>query len=193
MIHPILACSILAGIGILYLSFWYKLEPKDILSVLILALTAIALVWTTVETNRNSEESRLTDLRPIILRDGIIESWPAFKYSLTQGTTATNFFVTSNVATNVTGYVVADGKKYPLSLGVTKPTGEINQFEGAVGRDSSVTWTLPEKPILGMTHPDKFEASTETEGFYIFYSDVEGYRYRTYENNKLETVSAKAP
>lgn len=186
---------------ILYLSFagavaaslfsLRNLETGTALNVTILAFTALAIVWTTIDAKNNALEAQRANLRPVILRDGIISNWLAFKAATEREETNTNFLVANNIATNVTGYVVVGNKKYILSFAISKPGALPNQFISQISRDSSVTWILPNRPIAGSTYPDRFSISTEPEGFYIFYSDISGNKYKTFEDSQLVVVSEK--
>lgn len=167
------------------------LEIGQALNIAILAFTATVLIWTTVDAKRNALEAQQADLRPVILRDGVISSWSDFKNLVKSQAVHVTFFVANNVATNVSGYVVADGKKYPFSFAVSKPGEKPGSFIFQPSRESLVTWTLPDKPIMGTTFEDRFSSSTETEGFYVFYSDIGGNKYKTFENDRLQTISEK--
>jgi hypothetical protein len=186
----ILCLSIFVAFGLIFFSFW-RLEIKDALTIAILALTALALVWTTVDASKNAAESRVADLRPVILRDGVVD-WPEFTKNIAKEKIMTSFFVKTNIATNIYGYIVVNGKKYSMSFVITKNGEKPGQFiYYEVTSTSTAGWTLPDKLIVGGTFPDRFELSNEPEGFYIFYSDIEGNKYKTYEDNKQYPISSR--
>lgn len=176
--------------GVILYAFKH-LDIGQALNIAILALTAAALVWTTVDAKQSALEAQQADLRPVIFRDGIIPSWSEFKSTIKGKPMDVTFFVANNLATNISGYVVSDGKKYPFSFAVSKVGEKEGSYIATVHKDSSVTWTLPGKPIVGMVYPDRFSNSTEAEGFHVFYSDIGGINYKTFEGSNLQTISEK--
>lgn len=186
---PILLVSLVVAIMVSVLAFTC---PKilDQLNVIVLSFTAVALVWTTLDARENATRALTANLRPAIFRNGVI-NWDTFKKATSAVQNNSSFLVTNNIATNVTGYVIFDRKRYPLVFTITIPTENPNEFKGTVFNNSVTSWAMPQKLILGTTFPSKHEHSIEPEGFYIQYGDIEGTRYETYENSNHQIRSKK--
>jgi hypothetical protein len=189
MINPILVTSILATLLIGYLCFWFKLEAKDTLTIIILALTATALVWTVTNAQDSSAAIHKANIRPVVLRSGVISTWPEFQERTRTSTTTTNFLVNGNIATNFSGYVITNEKKYPFFFSVAQATDVSGDVSYAVGKDTRAGWVLAGKPVFGTTFPDEHSSTSEKEGIYIFYKDIEGSSYKTFEDTHQFPVS----
>ena len=94
-----------------------KVMAIDI-NVIILIITFIAITWTAIETRRIANETIRLNLKPLIFRSGQIVGWKIL--SLEDMKQANNLQPTleftnlKNTATDITGYIILDNKKYNL-------------------------------------------------------------------------------
>src|SRR5262249_5600500 len=95
-------CFIVIILGIW---LWDPADPSKSMTIMILGLTAVALVWNTVKVDQGTSRSLQQALRPVILPQGTYNNWHQ-----PQGLKSQAFFlsVQTNIATHIAGYIVTD-------------------------------------------------------------------------------------
>ena len=93
----------------------------DFWSTVVLIVTLGFLIWYTIETHRIANQTKESNLRPVILRSGFVESWNKITYTfennhLKEGNPL-EFAILKNIATSIDGYIIKDGLKFKLLFG----------------------------------------------------------------------------
>jgi len=105
---------VIVGIIIVVVIFYYPqfLAQYNLFALL---LTLAVLVWYAYDTHRIADQTIESNLRPLILRSGFIESWNEIKFSLEKGKLEgrpLEFSILKNIAKDINGYIIIDNKKY---------------------------------------------------------------------------------
>src|SRR3989338_8167786 len=89
------------------LAFW---------SNIVLIITLLFLIWYTIETHRIANQTKESNLRPVILRSGFIENWDSIKFTFEGNKLKVGkfleFTILKNIATGINGYIVKNGLKF---------------------------------------------------------------------------------
>ncbi len=93
--------------------------PQFSTQVNLLALTAtlIVLIRYTYDTHRIANQTIEASIRPLILRNGFIESWNDVKFSIKNGVLESKpleFSILKNIAKDISGDIIINNKKYKL-------------------------------------------------------------------------------
>jgi len=159
-------------------SFW---------NLLILLITLIILIWYTIETHRIANQSIETNLRPIILRSGIIESWVSIKFKKIKkiiNGSPIPFLVSKNIATSITGFIVINNYKYTLLFGCQiSSNGITTSYRKTWG------WIKPDNYIYAVFDEKSGIKTTKQNQIIINYKDIEGNNYHTIENKNWDQKS----
>jgi len=169
--------------------YWYLYSPKhkrdgtarDKVGAIILFATGVALLWNTYQIDRAAIQALQADLRPVIERSDVL----AYKQNelaeaLKNNRVRTLYFSShKNIAQNISGYIVAENLKYEFRLipaSITNNqivcwTGNALKRLGNVG-DSENTRT----GFCAYIQPSSTK-TTELDGIYLRYSDIEGRNY----------------
>jgi len=167
---------------------------------IVLWLTAIAILQYTKETYWLKEISRKqlghqreSNLRPIILRSGYISKWENVRSSLKNGQSEgerLQFAILKNIAKDINGYIVLDGKKYQLYFAneITRTNKDnIEEFHFL----SEWGWMRADTIIYATYFDSKFENVKEENSISLFYKDIENHKYYTRENQLFSQSSGK--
>lgn len=159
----------------------------DWLNFAVLAATLIVLVFYAFDTHRIAEQTTEGNLRPIILRQGVLD-WNNFPPLADNGPSRLiNIKNLKNIAVDIHGYVILSNKKYTLFFG-----NEVSTFEGgALGLLQKWGWLPMNANLYAGYKAALFTASQESNQLYIEYQDIEGNKYYTAEDRNYNQVSRK--
>ena len=166
----------------------YNLDLSDF----VLIITAAFILSYTFETKKIREQTKEMQLRPIILRSGWISSWQDIKFQSNGQKNISGkpieFDIMENIATDLNGYIVIDGKKYKLMFGnhISKAT----LVETFYLKDNW-GWLAPNTKIYALFNSEDFKVTNEANCIRIFYSDIEGSEYCTIEDISFSQKSFK--
>lgn len=172
----ILAIDVL--VFILY-GAWKMPEKRDffnVLNVLILALTLVALIWNTHITSRIATENEKANMRPVIFRNNILGDWDSVR-ATTDQTHPIVFTVFKNHATNIKGELIYNKVKYPLLLTVgSLNTNNKNQivYDSTSNFVPTMGWAGPDIPLIAYPEWDKGIKVNESNQIKLQYKDVGG-------------------
>ncbi len=160
--------------------FGHTLVMNDFI-ILVTAGFLMATLYETKETNRKAKEK---EIRPIILRDGFIYNWSQLNFSIIdnklQGEPL-KFSVLKNIAANISGEIRISGKKYDLlfSHEITRNDEKLAFLPCWKG------WIKEGEFIYAIFMSDNSVQDTKVgDGLTVFYSDIEGKRYKTTEDSE---------
>lgn len=104
-----------------------------------LVSTLGVLIWYTYDTHRIANQTVEGNLRPLILRSGFIESWESIKFSIESGVLGgrlLEFAILKNIAKDISGYIIIDGKKFQLifanNISRKNPENELSDLESSI-------------------------------------------------------------
>ena len=170
-----------------------KVMAIDI-NVIILIITFIAITWTAIETRRIANETIRLNLKPLIFRSGQIVGWKIL--SLEDMKQANNLQPTleftnlKNTATDITGYIILDNKKYNLVFN-GNVRGANLENNGVMKAIYNVKWSwLPQNGgLLATYEKNKFEISEKKNQIYLLYKDIQGNSYYSSEDENFSPLS----
>jgi hypothetical protein len=115
------------------LAFW---------SNVVLIITLGVLIWYTIETHRIANQTKESNLRPVILRSGFIDNWNKIQFKfkndqLIEGNPL-EFTILKNIATSINGYIIINGLKFALLFG--SDISEVEKNKISFGR-YPIYWT----------------------------------------------------
>ncbi|MBU0605744.1 MAG: hypothetical protein KKH77_05610 [Candidatus Omnitrophica bacterium] len=141
------------------------------------------------DTNRLAQQSEQGNLRPVILRAGYINEFKDIKFTKTdkgiiEGKPL-DFAVKKNIATDINGVIIIDGKKYDLLF-----SNEISKV-GENQRKCLPKWGWMEAGPIINAHfdPDKYENVNQGNSIVLMYKDIEGNNYYTSEDKNFTQTS----
>ncbi|MDD4990183.1 MAG: hypothetical protein PHW31_02625 [Candidatus Pacebacteria bacterium] len=144
------------------------------------------------EISRQTDTQREKDLRPVILRSGIIDSWQKVKFNwngseLVEGNPL-EFTIAKNIATDISGYIVIDGSKYRLLF-----YNDISKVgENAYSFLEKWGWMKPDSKLFAVYKEDNKEKTIESNRIYLYYKDIEGNKYFTVEDSSFSQKTFKS-
>lgn len=159
------------------LAFW---------STVILTITLCFLIWYTIETHRIADQTKESNLRPVILRSGFIENWDKIKYEfknnhLIEGAPL-EFTILKNIATSINGYIIKDGFKFELLFG-----NEIsNVYENQFSFNPKWGWMKANTKVFAIFLRENGEKIQKQNQIVIKYQDIEGNKYFTVEDENFD-------
>lgn len=163
---------------------------------IILFTTLIVLLWYAYDTHRIANQTIESSLRPVILRTGQILDWKVL--SLEDMKKAKNFNPTleftnnKNIATDISGYMILDDKRYDLVFTNNVRGTIINDaFKTEVVYNLKWSWLPSGGNLLASYDKDKFTETTEKNQIYLLYKDIEGNQYLTKEDENFYSTSKK--
>lgn len=160
------------------LSFW---------NLIILAITLGFLIWYTIETSRMSAQAKHTNLRPVILRTGFIQSWETIGCEIKKAKPKGDLLellVLKNIATSISGYIVINGIKFELLFG-----NKITQTEKELKLLPKWGWMKADCVIYAGFVGTNGQSVKEATQIVIQYQDIEGNHYYTVESEHFDQKS----
>jgi hypothetical protein len=173
-----------------------KLEIVDALNIIILSFTALALVWTTIDSKRNFVDTQLNNLRPVILRSGYIN------YTEVQFLEDINkqndpqfieFINYKNIAKDLSGYIIIKNRKYELLFqnDITQKIIPDEKQTVRIGLLKQWGWLPVDGKIFALPRKEGSKEINEKNQIYITYKDIEGNSYFTKENENYSQASER--
>jgi len=152
--------------------------------------TLIILLWYAYDTHRIANQTIETNLRPIILRSGFIDGWKNISFNKKNNnieSTLIEFKILKNIAKDINGFIVLDGKKYQLLFGnnISNIGNNLSRYEQKWG------WMENNTYINAIFDNKKYEKSKEKNQIYLNYKDIEGNNYYTKEDENFSQISGK--
>ncbi|MBD3328634.1 hypothetical protein GF340_05020 [Candidatus Peregrinibacteria bacterium] len=163
------------------LAFW---------NLIVLTITLGFLVWYTIATHLMANQTKESNLRPVILRSAFVENWDKIKFkfqnnSLTEGTPL-EFTILKNIATSINGYIIKDGLKFELLFGseISKVGEEKNEI--ALSFNPNWGWMKADKKVLAIFKEENGKKTNKPNQIVINYKDIEGNKYFTVEDKNFD-------
>jgi hypothetical protein len=159
------------------------------LNLAILVLTLGTLIWYTYDTNRIANQTQENSLRPVILRSGFIDNWESIKFNDEANGKVTGkliqFTILKNIAKDIEGYIVINGKYHELFFG-----NDISKIEdGSITMIKKWGWMRPDTTIYadftGLGKNSKLK-----NRIYIKYRDMSNNTYYTLEDEGFNQTSS---
>ncbi len=157
-----------------------------ILSFVLGVITLFILIQYASDTRTlaiQAQETNLMSLRPLVLRSGI-DDWDTIDFQIKDGNIEgkpLQFVVLKNVAANISGYIVINGNKYTLLFGndISQIATNTYKFYPAWG------WMQPNTILYAKFLPNSKTDTAEPNQIYLSYSDIQGNRYCTIDDQSL--------
>lgn len=164
----------------------------------VLTLTLIALLFYAYDTHRIADQGSTAFLRPVILREGVVENWnvPSVKQINQSGSSEgiLRFRNLRNIAQDISGYIILENKKYKLVFGNDASEKHI-EIDGSKRTQSHFfpKWEwLPEDGLVTATYQEEESEETPREnGIEISFSDIEGNKYFLKEDKDFAQKNLK--
>lgn len=169
-----------------------------VLNFLVLFLTLSVLVWYAWDTHRIANQTIEVNLRPVLLRSGWIVDWKIQSVEDSNETGKLKFIEFTNqknIAKDIIGHLIIEGKKYILLFG-----NEVSQEIVSADENASVTkvgvapkwgWLPAGGKLYATFEKEKFEETAEPNQVYLEYKDIEGNSYFTKEDDKFSQTSGR--
>lgn len=170
-----------------------KLSVLDVLT----GLTLIVLIYYAYDTHRIANQTVESNLRPVILRSGVI-TWTTVQFTINDKGGITGhplkFSSFKNIATDITGYIIINNRQHNLLFGnqeslIISTTTTVPSQQGYVP-----TWGwLPSGSMVQAIFDPRQEpmATTEENKIYIKYKDIQNNQYYTWEDKNYSQTSGK--
>ena len=149
------------------------------------------LIWYTVETHRMANSIRESNLRPVLLRSGFIQSWDILTptkraqdgQTLLPGSSI-QFTILKNIAKDINGFIVISDFKYQFLFGndISTLNNDPHSNLRTISFQSNWGWMQPNHPIYGLYTAESAISTTEENKIHISYKDIEGNSYTTIED-----------
>lgn len=168
----------------------------QVINTIVFSVTLVILLFYAYDTRRIANQTEENATRPVVLRSGYIASWDDIHFTveetdsgqrITSGE-ALQFIVLKNIAQNITGEIVLNGKKYPLLFGGQKlsPVGS-----ASFAYLPELGWVKPDATLFAAFDPSTGEDVNSANQIRITYADVVGNRYETIEDKDFRSISRK--
>lgn len=154
-------------------------------STITLVITLFVLIWYTIETHTLAVQSKDANLRSVILRSGYLKDWNDLDY-ISKHSNPLQFMILKNIATDIKGYIIINGKKHKLLFGsdITKlDSGEISYSE-------SWGWMSPNNHVYAIFKDEGISTNLDNQ-IVINYKDIEGGKYYSIEDSLYKQKSFK--
>jgi len=181
----IVCLALLIALIIVVLSYRLCTQPRDVFNILILALTAVALVWNTSDAGKATNQVLQQNLRPVILPDFRLSSttnpnsyWTTFDGS---GSGTITLAVYDHITATIPGYVITSKGESQLSFYLSDPnsTGAFMCRSNAVP-GLWVSWIPPNEGLCAYFYETSSTVkSVESNKLCLIYRDVDGNEYYT--------------
>jgi len=178
-----------------YFSSEKKGRLDGVLTLLTLGLTAVVLIWNTQVLVKNTQivdegviKTLRQNLRPVIehqysLGSSVDSYWAQLE---TGSTTYMSLGVYNNIATNITGYIIVNHKKFQLSFTKSYPGVECAKENDFVG---PMFWATALSKLCAYPIKEISKNTDEENEICIQYQDVDGNKYFTEEDKNLSPIS----
>lgn len=152
----------------------------------VLIITLLVLIWYTIETHRIANQTKESNLRPVILRGGFIENWDNIK-SIFNGNELKSgkfieFIILKNIAKSINGYIIKNGLKFELLFG-----NDVSKIgENKFSFQSNWGWMKADTRVVAIFKEENGIKSKKPNQIVIRYQDIEGNKYFTIENENFD-------
>lgn len=150
-------------------------------------LGAIVIGWLQININNY----QVNDSRPVILRDGFInKDWSGLENGLNQGKPFL-FTVQKNIATDVHGHLILNGKRYDLLFAIGQDSGNSKILCPSSPDLKTLSWIKTGGYLCAVYDQINPVKTTSPNEVYIEYKDISGNSYYTRENDHF-LITSKA-
>ena len=161
-------------------------------NILALVLTLGVLIWYAYDTHRIANQTIESNLRPIVLRNGLNIEW-RFK-SIDNDMPDIPFLELvnlKNIAMNISGHIIIKGKKYNLLFGLKYNDNNLNQQAIKFINSQQWQWLPSNTQLFASFDKNKFSNVKDNNEIYLMYQDIEGNSYFTKEDSNYLQVTGK--
>lgn len=151
----------------------------------------VVLVWYAIDTNRIANQTAAANLRPIILRNGYLESWD-IKPIETRSPKFIEFINHRNIAHDISGFLVLNNKKYPLLFWNETTVEEKDEGFAKLSVLKKWGWLPPGAAVKALYSTEKWVETTMSNQIYLEYKDTVGNPYYTLENSEFTQTSNRS-
>ncbi len=138
-----------------------------------------------------ANDKEKADMKPIIMRDGILGDWNEIRTTINQASPL-KFKVFKNHATDIEGYIIFDGKKFPLFLMLGLP--DINNkilYDSKSPSILKMGWAAPDTFLIAIPDWDKGVKTNEDNQIKLIYKDIGTTSYCLIENQNFSSTISK--
>lgn len=152
----------------------------------VLIITLLVLIWYTIETHRIANQTKESNLRPVILRSGFVENWDDVKFTFEGNELKAGkfleFTILKNIATSINGYIIKNGLKFDLLFANDVSKIEENKFSF----QPNWGWMKTDTRVVAIFKEENGIESKKPNQIVIKYQDIEGNKYFTIEDENFD-------